>query len=128
MNEIKKTIFMTRAQWETWKNALLSGKYRQGAGSLHADNGYCCLGVLEDALTGEVESTGLPSKYWLDAHNIQFTMATGYPQQAPFVLTDFRDSLSYHRVDILNDNGWSFEKIVEVMEPHVQFTDETGND
>jgi len=37
-----------------WVKALRSGKYKQGRGALKTKNGYCCLGVLCDLHSREV--------------------------------------------------------------------------
>jgi hypothetical protein len=50
---------------------------------LKTDTGYCCLGVLEHCLTGEVEmddnggSRGLPSTEWLAKQGILFARVSG---------------------------------------------------
>lgn len=48
---------MKKEYAEKWVEALRSGKYQQGTGNLCLDNKYCCLGVLEDAVRGEINST-----------------------------------------------------------------------
>ena len=74
-----KTIRMKREDLEAWLTALRSGKYTQGKGYLHglARNTYCCLGVLQCAVDGDVEAKELrdgelPSLHWLESHGIQF--------------------------------------------------------
>lgn len=120
--EVKKTIFMSREQWNTWKEALLSGKYKQGKNILYAPGtgGFCCLGVMEHCLTGEVEDSGLPSIQWLRNNNINFSGDAGGHLKQPYVKYEAR----WVPVAELNDRWESFENIVKLMEPHVQFTDE----
>lgn len=67
-----------RAEDKTkWLEALRSGEYKQCASTLHDGVGYCCLGVLEKVLSGDVERSpsgnpiGVPSKEWLDDHKIE---------------------------------------------------------
>lgn len=40
-----------RANRLAWITALESGKYKQGHGTLHSADGFCCLGVVCDILT-----------------------------------------------------------------------------
>lgn len=52
-------------EFKDWLEALRSGKYEQGVGSLYEDGKYCCLGVAceELAVTSRrlLEAYGLPS-------------------------------------------------------------------
>lgn len=53
-----------------WQEALRSGEYKQGAGSLRVDEQYCCLGVLCDLYSKEknipwIYDTFLESEYVL---------------------------------------------------------------
>ena len=43
---MEKLNFMKKDIKTKWVKALRSGKYKQAAGKLKDDNGYCCLGVL----------------------------------------------------------------------------------
>ena len=51
------------ANWKAlWIEALLSGRYKQGAGQLRSREGYCCLGVLCDVLyPGSIDERGRAS-------------------------------------------------------------------
>jgi hypothetical protein len=52
---------------QKWLKALRSGKYRQTrTGQLYSEpsNAYCCLGVLQHCLTGNVEDDTTPSTEW----------------------------------------------------------------
>ena len=123
----KKTIFMTREQWEKWDEALRSGKYKQTEGGLHLDGGYCCLGVLQKCLTGEVEDRGTPSSAWLSHENIKFadsngntnTALDGYVVENPYL-----DELGESAAEA-NDNGASFTVIADAIKEAVQFPDGT---
>jgi hypothetical protein len=56
---------------QKWLKALRSGKYRQTrTGQLYSEssNAYCCLGVLQHCLTGEVEDDSSPSTEWYEKH------------------------------------------------------------
>lgn len=61
-----KTFRIKKEDLDKWLTALRSGEYKQGYGSLQDQNGgYCCLGVLQMALDGEVERTSrfVPGNY-----------------------------------------------------------------
>lgn len=77
------TIRMPKESLAKWLAALRSGEYKQGKGSLKSHEGYCCLGVLQCALDGDVEyerytipmaktPLELPTLKWLSARNIKF--------------------------------------------------------
>jgi hypothetical protein len=125
MNELKKTIFMTREQWEKWDAALRSGEYKQTGGGLNLDGGYCCLGVLQKCLTGEAEQLGTPSPQWLSHENIKFadsngdTALDGYVVENPY-LPSMEESAAG-----ANDDGVSFEAIADAIKEAVQFPDGT---
>lgn len=129
-----KTIFMTKAQWEKWDKALRSGKYKQGKDYLYneATEGYCCLGVLQKELSGEVErhaggaSRSLPSVNWLNDNGIQFI---------PCIIDDevacaedaYLPELG-SRAAVANDMGVSFVDIADAIKQAVQFTDRSSHD
>jgi hypothetical protein len=85
MQNLKVVNIMPQESKDKWVAALRSGDYKQGVGCLYTktDNAYCCLGVLQHCLTGEVEvemennydntSAVVPTAAWLDSHNIKFS-------------------------------------------------------
>jgi hypothetical protein len=94
------TIIMPAKLREVWLNALLSGDYQQGHRALRdANGGYCCLGVLQMAVDGEVETEldmtmksapktipkCYPSRKWLADHNIQFKDNDGSLTSNPYL-------------------------------------------
>lgn len=120
-----KTIFMRKADWQKWDTALRSGEYKQGVGSLKMKNGtYCCLGVLEHCLTGEVEidgngdSHGAPSFKWLSTHNIEFHRDDSLRDVVPYL------PLFALPATTANDDDKSFIEIADAIQDCVQFTDE----
>lgn len=80
-----KSIKMKTADANAWLSALRSGEYKQTTGNLNSklDDAYCCLGVLEHCLTGEVEVDEhecplvLPSEEWLTNRGISFANEEG---------------------------------------------------
>lgn len=116
----QKTIFMTREQWEKWDEALRSGKYKQAKGVLHntITGGFCCLGVMQDCLTGEVEARTLPSIEWLAEHGIAFHDGL-FGKTVP-LLTE------HNTASTLNDDGMSFIEIADLIKQRVEFPDGTS--
>lgn len=78
------TITMPKKSLAKWLKALRSGAYKQGNGTLAnvTLTKFCCLGVLQHCLTGEVERLErggareriavLPTLGWLLEHRISF--------------------------------------------------------
>lgn len=85
-----KTIRMKKEYLDKWLAALRSGKYRQGSARLKTlDGKFCCLGVLQCVLDGDVEyhhgstkdSLPLPSESWLKNKGIEFTGNESIPEK-----------------------------------------------
>jgi hypothetical protein len=112
-----------------WLAALRSGKYEQSTGRLRDDKGYCCLGVLCDIyikaqknedikwfegftdnflvdIDGDREEVSLPDKVrsWAG-----LTTDIGR-----FTSEDGKTNNLAH----LNDNGYSFNQIADLIEKH----------
>jgi hypothetical protein len=141
-----KTIRMSKADAEKWLAALRSGEYKQGILALQdRSGGYCCLGVMEQCLTGAVEMhsnfivTGVacpldaPSLPWLDQHKIKFSAvlyngSIDPGRRIPYVqLTE--DFTGRHErftagawvaVSSLNDEDMPFDKIADLIEAHLE--------
>jgi len=126
-----KTIQMKRADWEKWDAALRSGKYKQCTGMLSDGGGYCCLGVLQMALDGQVEPSELPSAAWLQRHGITFDcdedIFGGIKGRNPEIkIQDERDLASEFN-DAVRDNGehiYTFPVLADAIAAAVEFTDE----
>lgn len=125
-----KTIRMKKADWEKWDAALRSGQYEQGFGRLLTENGaYCCLGVLQHCLTGEVEmerdnngntvGARYPSRTWLDTRGIAFKREEG---AFGAMASPYLESLSC-KADKANDDGYTFFNIADAIKDAVEFTD-----
>lgn len=114
---MKKTIFMSRENGEKWLAALRSGDYEQGRGSMLRDGKYCCLGVLEQVVSGKVEDKeGWPSYSWLEANKIYFKDALNQKTQNP--------EISGYSAAGHNDIGMPFSTIVNLIEEAMEYTDE----
>lgn len=145
-----KTIFMSKADWQKWDTALRSGEYRQVSDALHdpMTGGYCCLGVLQQCLTGSVESEdqnqvgntenddgdpedfdNLPSFGWLTDHHVRFLDSTGSIMRQPFLAKlGMQAAVANDRVVCSSDDGscdrvYDFTKIADAIADAVEFTD-----
>ncbi len=122
-----KTIRMPKESWDKWEAALLSGEYKQGRRFLYdkETGGYCCLGVLQHCLTGEVEtndiggSFALPSEEWLREQGISFSDSEGIESPVPYVYLESVYDDTFQPVSAFNDDGFPFSEIVKAMRPYV---------
>lgn len=120
----EKTIFMTREQHQKWDAALRSGKYQQGRGLLQTSDGrFCCLGVLEHCLTGEVEQlevddfVQLPSPEWRAAHGIRFVNKDHDNVGSPELPT-----LGCSAATANDHGGYTFVEIADAIAEAVEYT------
>lgn len=122
-----KTIRMRKEDWAKWDAALRSGEYVQGIETLHSDDGkYCCLGVLQKVLDGDVERDAgnyvfdLPSIDWLNKHAIEFDSSEPVidcsPCQSPYLPSLMETA------DAANDTGKTFVEIADAIKDCVEFT------
>lgn len=104
-----------------WVAALRSGEYQQGDDKLknHVDNTYCCLGVLCDLHS---KLTGLG--HWddnghyrdrLDGNDLYLT--TGVRLWAE--LDEHHPRVDGDGLGTLNDNGYTFAQIADLIEVHL---------
>ena len=95
-----------------WLEALRSGNYKQGHGTLHKNDTYCCLGVL-----CEVAALG-----WDDGGDGYFLVSGTSSQDylpSSFALdADMSDDDQQELTD-MNDSGDSFEEIADYIEEHL---------
>lgn len=98
---------MNKAIKKEWIEALRSGKYKQGQGSLYRDGAYCCLGVLFDATQ---------DGYWrYEDGTWKAEKASGWYGAEEGLLTT-RDE---QRLSYLNDRGLSFSDIARWIEENL---------
>lgn len=107
-----------RDEFNKWIKALRSGKYSQSKGTLHNENGYCCLGVACSILIPkrkrEADGSYLYGNFpedqdnspeWLNRINNNFKAKTT-------TSVEYGQSLSF-----LNDElGYSFNEIADCLE------------
>lgn len=125
-----KTIRMKKADWAKWDAALRSGEYEQAAGCLATPSGFCCLGVLQHRLDGDVERNadgsafGLPSGEWCQSHGIEFRNCAG--QICPVDMNPFLHMLGMSASaanDGEGDRQYTFVEIAAAIAAAVEFTD-----
>lgn len=99
-----------------WIEALESGEYTQGKGALCDEGSYCCLGVLQHVVDGDVERTVLckeslqmPTKEWYDAQGVQLRTTD-----------DDRGTWEDVKFAQMNDLGDSFATIAEFIRTKVE--------
>lgn len=112
---------------ERWVEALRSGKYEQGTGSLTTGSGrYCCLGVLCDLAVADgaieppivVEAGMLAYGTRGETEHLPRVVQrwAGLDQDSPEVLVD-PDEGSWQELVELNDNtGLNFHEIADLIE------------
>lgn len=117
-DQVPKTIFMRKADWEKWKARLLDPKSKQAHRELANNNGgFCCLGHLQMSIESKIKSlTGqLPSHDWLRTNGIRF--------HAGYSLNPILPTLNCSAAQA-NDNGYTLPQIAEAIEQCIEFTDE----
>jgi hypothetical protein len=124
-------ISMPAAMKTNWLNALRSGEYKQATGVLCREDhetgakGFCCLGVLQQIVSGDVErySSGIPdsvpSLNWLSENGIAFN---GGSQNNPVFIAYNEEVAEQNWTSAaeLNDNGASFTEIADILEPLIE--------
>lgn len=110
-----------------WVEALRSGKYTQGRGSLRSrDDEFCCLGVLCDITEPDGWSKVYDGTHWTKdglPHVSVFervglpVMYSGDETGTVYVKAGELDrGHEYTSLDRLNDRGWSFTEIADLIE------------
>ena len=109
-----------------WITALRSGEYSQCNNKLKGDEGYCCLGVIEDVLrpiTGhEWKYDGICFQYSIGTEGDASTLTQktnelielgSYVGQLP----NFGDRTGgFLTLAVLNDSGFTFDQIADTIE------------
>ena len=112
---------------QKWIDALLSGEYEQGERRLRTTYTYCCLGVLCDLYAKE---TG---KEWLHGiyNNYSYDGETEIPSVAVLRWAGFQfdvdecggrlfeDEINPGYLASLNDSGYTFEQMAEIIKEHL---------
>jgi len=124
-------IKMPKELKQRWVDALRSGKYKQAQGALKKDGGYCCLGVLQMVVDGEVEmdlredrygedyaaSACLPSEEWCQKNKIEHDKWEIHE----VVEDSYGNEDDYYDLPSLNDESClSFKDIAGIIEEQVE--------
>lgn len=142
MNKHRPQVFKLDPEVKKrWLEALRSGKYSQGKGALRSPEGFCCLGVLCDALDPsqwdgcdyDSEMLVLPAAVVeevfgsFDDRMVDPYVKLGDEQKTRLLAMftsksaqsgdSYRDiELGYARLATLNDHGFTFAEIADIIE------------
>ncbi len=72
---------------DEWVAALRSGKYTQTQGMLHLGGSYCCLGVLEVVVNGDIEVDKKDNGYVIIHRECGGAAVYDNPDASPFTLS-----------------------------------------
>lgn len=125
---MKTTIRMPKESLKKWLDALRSGKYAQGKHRLWTpgSNTFCCLGVMEHCLTGEVDmehvgSALSPHLATLERLGIQFLKDDGFPGGKEPLLRYGENESDIAVASHLNDSGdYDFKALADLIEAHTE--------
>lgn len=108
-----------------WVDALRSGEYFQAKGALRRGQRYCCLGVVCDiSALGEWEQvSGTPSMDYLGSAAMLPEPVQGWlgiiggnvPIRMGYLHPD-RDGSTFQTLTSLNDSGFTFDQIADLIE------------
>lgn len=114
-----------------WVAALRSGQYKQGQNRLHADDRFCCLGVLCDItrpITGGMWLE-LPQYRNTNSPQLVFDFIIPLPSGGQDRSTNFLptivmrscqlDGISEKQLIQMNDDGWTFAEIADWIEANL---------
>ena len=92
-----------------WVKRLRSGEYKQARGVLHSSltDGHCCIGVLAEIADPEA-LRAVPDTYQDELHN--------HDLYAELRLDVIKMKLSPSLLIRMNDDGYSFDQIADVIE------------
>jgi hypothetical protein len=98
---------MSKVNWkavEKWRDALRSGKYKQGRGRMYMDGRFCCLGVFQSGVQGRDPDTFMDD-YELDKIG---TEELGSWLENPSIFGLYASAL--------NDDEWlTFDEIADLL-------------
>lgn len=123
-------IRMPKTTLDLWLSALRNDEYEQTTGALEDEvlddageiigNAYCCLGVLQMVVDGQVELNqfdapeGLPTQAWLKRHGIEFMDSNLQTARSPYL------AAREETADGLNDMGVPFAAIADAIEAEAE--------
>ena len=102
---------------QIWINALRSGKYEQGQGSLNEDGKFCCLGVLTDLFIRET------NQEWEEHYDNCFAFEDSFcflpPSVQEWARLNNAPQVNGRSLPMINDEGASFEELADLIEEHL---------
>lgn len=115
MTDQTHTIKMKKEHLDSWLEGLRGGKFEQAREYLCDGHGYCCLGVLQMAVSGvivkdTVQDTELPDREWLKKEGIEFYDENDLLSSEPWL-----PSLA-SLASQANDDGESFKVIADAIQ------------
>lgn len=125
--EQPRRISMPKSIATDWLAALRSGQYKQCGGALSDGDGFCCLGVLQVVAAGHVSTHedghvyGTPPTAWLEQHGIDFDLGEVHSRKNdPVFDVQIGCLVTVASASELNDRGYTFEEIADVLEPLIE--------
>lgn len=109
---------------QLWIEALRSGEYEQTVGTLHNDEGFCCLGVLCDLAykEGAVTRTRIDDKCYGYGTRLEVGVLppevvswAGMEDDNP-VVTEDGDGNLFSLSELNDAEGWTFGEIADIIE------------
>lgn len=108
---------MNSSTKQIWINALRSGEYEQGQGSLYEDGKFCCLGVLTDLYIRET------NQEWEEQCDNSFSFEDSPcflpPSVQEWAGLNNSPQVGGRSLPGLNDEGASFEELADLIEEHL---------
>lgn len=121
-------IQMKREDATKWLAALRSGEYKQTKRMLarleeDGTESFCCLGVLQKVLDGDVErvqscAIGVPTMGWLERHGIVFLDVDLNACHVPYI-----ESVHQYASVLNDEGGLTFAEIADLLEAEILPTD-----
>ena len=122
-------IRMKKQDKEAWLKALREETYPRGKGSLKDNSGgYCCVGVLQMVLSGEVETwnddlgaIGMPTPGWWLKHGIS-SPDCEFVSDGLMTLTGVkRGDETFKHIPAINDaTDLTFPEIADLLDPIIE--------
>lgn len=109
---------MNKAIAKQWVEALRSGRYQQGIGSLNKYDRYCCLGVLTDLYLKETNQTWKENGDDGKCPELSETLACSHMFLDPRIQTwaELSDDRVSNFITMNDRRQWSFEQIAAEIE------------
>jgi hypothetical protein len=106
---------------QEWINALRSGRYEQGSGSLRVGDTFCCLGVLCDLTSSGAwelrsEAPGMSQHFVWSELYVGFASIEDVAEVLG--LDEDTANEAQSMLASCNDRGSTFEEIAEILETH----------